>query len=567
MFPYLRSLLTTAALFLLVISPLRTLPYQTGGIARDRPDTLAARWLRDCYDLREKGQYTQALDTGLKALKICRQTGNTTLTAQAEQELAQVYMYLGEQAGRADQLRQGLEYARHASMLYAGMKDTTGWVKGLNAEGILYRSYAKLGDSTYYDSAMTCYQNALAMITRSGKGRRYTGILYNNISQFYIEYKKDYPAALRYLQAAVEANQHENTIVRLSYNYGNIAHVYQLMGNRKASLDYAYKTLDYARRTAVTNRILNAYKQVYDSYETFGPADSALHYYLLYDDLHDSISSLEVSRQIAEIQAKYETEKNKALIDQLNMRNREQKEEILFLASGIALLLLFLGGLFLLFRRVRRQKDLIARQSGELGIMMKELHHRVKNNLQVVTSLLSLQSYRLKDEEALDAIRLSHQRVQAMSFIHQRLYMGDNSRTVDMEEYLRDLTHSLMTAYGYVMENFDLQIRVTSKWMDVDKALPMGLIANEIITNALKYAYAGHEHPALHIRLSRQGDSHLFEVRDNGRIWNEKQWLEAGGSFGRQLVTSLCRQLNATEALTIDNGAVFTFVIPQEKAA
>jgi two-component sensor histidine kinase len=249
------------------------------------------------------------------------------------------------------------------------------------------------------------------------------------------------------------------------------------------------------------------------------------------------------------------------------MRNSEQKEEILFLVSGIALLLLFLAGLFLLFRRVRRQKDLIARQSGELGIMMKELHHRVKNNLQVVTSLLSLQSYRLKDEEALDAIRLSRQRVQAMSFIHQRLYMGENSRSVDMEEYLSDLARSLIIAYGYVPEDFDLRLEVTGKWMDVDKALPLGLIANEIITNALKYAYTGHDRPSLHIRLTADKEGYLFLVKDNGCNWDEKQWLEANSSFGRQLVTSLCRQLNATEALTIDNGAIFTFIIPLEIAA
>jgi len=249
------------------------------------------------------------------------------------------------------------------------------------------------------------------------------------------------------------------------------------------------------------------------------------------------------------------------------MRNSEQKEEIMFLALGIALLLLFLLGLLLLFRRVRRQKDLIARQSGELGIMMKELHHRVKNNLQVVTSLLSLQSYRLKDEEALDAIRLSQLRVQDMSFIHQRLYMGENSRTVNMEEYLRDLAHSLITAYGYGPDDFNLQLEVTGKWMDVDKALPVGLIANEIITNALKYAYTGNDHPALHIRLNGNKEGYLFVVKDNGCSWDEKQWLETSSSFGRKLVSSLCRQLNATESLTVDNGAVFTIIIPQENAA
>jgi two-component sensor histidine kinase len=191
----------------------------------------------------------------------------------------------------------------------------------------------------------------------------------------------------------------------------------------------------------------------------------------------------------------------------------------------------------------------------------------VKNNLQIVSSLLSLQSYRLQDAEAQEAIRLSQQRVQAMSFIHQRLYAGSDTRMVNMEEYIGDLAGTLMMAYGYFKETMELTIAVSKKWLDVDKALPLGLIANEIITNALKYAYQGVERPALRIELQENKEVIWLSISDNGRQWDTSVWTEKGGSFGKQLITTLCRQLNARQELVIRDGSVFTFTIPRERAA
>ncbi len=107
---------------------------------------------------------------------------------------------------------------------------------------------------------------------------------------------------------------------------------------------------------------------------------------------------------------------------------------------------------------------------------MKELHHRVKNNLQIVSSLLSLQTYKVQDEEAVLVLKESQQRVQAMSFIHQRLYKTESLTAVNMKEYLTDLAESLVSSYGYNRDDFDLHIAVDKEMLDIDKALPIGLI-------------------------------------------------------------------------------------------
>src|SRR5579859_809521 len=414
------------------------------------PDSIGTRLLREGRKNREAGQYTPAMDNDLQALHIFQQTGNRSREASVNTEIAQLYQYMGEQKSSPSLVRQGLDYVREGLDLYIAVKDTAKEVAARNTQGVIYRSMALVDRAYWYDSAMACYQAALARITPSGKGKRTTGALYNNISQVYSEYKKDYPAALHYLEEAVRFNAGQpDSAFNLSYNYGNIAAVYQKMGDKKRSLEYAYKTLDMARRVGTANRLLNAYEQLYNSYDQFGKADSAFHYYFIFDNMRDSMASLTTTRQIAEAQTKYETEKNKALITELNNRNNLQQKSIIVLLAGLAVVLLFSAGLFALFRRVQRQKQLITTQSGQLEVMMKELHHRVKNNLQIISSLLSLQSYRLKDEEALEAIRLSQQRVQAMSFIHQRLYTSDQARMVNMKEYLQDLTLSLVMAYGY----------------------------------------------------------------------------------------------------------------------
>jgi two-component sensor histidine kinase len=544
----------------------QSLPDQAGhSIAAQ--DSLARQLLRDCGELRDKGDYTASINAGLESLRISQKTGNTRDAARAYEQVAQVYQHLGEDKANPVLIDQGIEYARDAYEICHGIPDPGGEVECRNNQGIIYRSMALVGKTGYYDSALWYYESGLQTMKESGQGKEHAGTLYNNISQVYSEYKQDFPTALHYLQLAVESNKQIHNNRKLSYNYGNIAHVYAMLGDKKRSLEYAYLTLDLSRQLGMATRLQNAYQQLYDSYLTFKMPDSALHYFVLYDQIRDSLASVATTKQVAEMQTKYETEKNKSVIRELDSSNRAQKKDIVLLTAGIIALILFLLEQFLLLRRVQRQKRLITEQSSQLQLMMKELHHRVKNNLQIVSSLLSLQSYRMQDADAQEAIRLSQQRVQAMSFIHQRLYAGGDTRLVDMHEYLTELAGSLMMAYGYSKETMELRVKVSQKWLDVDRALPLGLIANEIITNALKYAYREVAHPSLQIDLIENKDHILLSIRDNGCQWDKKIWTDKGGSFGKQLIATLCDQLNARQELTTGGGSVFTFTIPREKAA
>lgn len=234
-----------------------------------------------------------------------------------------------------------------------------------------------------------------------------------------------------------------------------------------------------------------------------------------------------------------------------------------YLGGGVALLALLLGVMGWQYRRLRRSREHIRAQSAQLELLMKELHHRIKNNLAIVSSLLNLQAYQLDDDQAARAVREGQQRVEALSLIHQKLYQTDVLTRINVQEYLTNLAESLMHAYGFTAPCFDLELRVDQELLDVDVAIPLGLISNELITNAFKYAYGGMARPKLTIRLTNDNGLTL-DVADNGPGLDLHHWHKSDGSFGKQLLESLGEQLGGTWTIHAQPGTHFRPHIPSE---
>jgi two-component sensor histidine kinase len=232
------------------------------------------------------------------------------------------------------------------------------------------------------------------------------------------------------------------------------------------------------------------------------------------------------------------------------------------LAGGIVIVLLFTGLTVAQYRRQKAANSMILMQSDKLKLLMKELHHRVKNNLQIISSLLSLQSFRIKDEAASKAVREGQQRIEAMSLIHQRLYTRDNITEINIREFITDLVESLQNAYGYREDDITISLDIASERMDVDQAIPLSLIINELVTNVFKYACEDNSHPELTIKLLRVNDSIHLSVADNGRGINIEEWKEKEGSFGKELIRTFVKQLNGYLDLTVNSGTQFRLTIP-----
>ncbi|WP_165758830.1 histidine kinase dimerization/phosphoacceptor domain -containing protein [Niastella yeongjuensis] len=273
-----------------------------------------------------------------------------------------------------------------------------------------------------------------------------------------------------------------------------------------------------------------------------------------YNELKKTRDDEIISGHAQELATRYETGKKEAQIKDLDQQNRLRKKLLFgsFTASAIFLALLF--WVWLQNKRIKKQET-------HLNYLMKELHHRVKNNLQIVSSLLNLQSARIDDAQARKALMEGQHRIEAMSLIHQKLYQTKTTSRVNIQEFIAELSENLLHAYGYKAHNFNLQLQVEVKELEADMAIPVGLILNEVVTNAFKYAYKNVSDPALYISLQEQPNKLQLTIGDNGRELTEKAW-KYSTSFGRQLILSLTQQLEGTMQLNCDSGSVFTFTFP-----
>jgi len=191
----------------------------------------------------------------------------------------------------------------------------------------------------------------------------------------------------------------------------------------------------------------------------------------------------------------------------------------------------------------------------EKTIMLKEIHHRVKNNLQVITSLLRLQSREITHEESNVIFRESIDRVIAMSKIHEKIYQTENFSKIDLKDYINSLTENLIRSYS-LNQSIDTTIICDLESISTKSLVPTSLIFNELISNSIKYAFIGKESGKIAISILIRNNKVEFIYKDNG-TWKKR---ENPDSFGLVLIETLTEQLNGTFTLSIDNGTEYSFI-------
>jgi len=208
-----------------------------------------------------------------------------------------------------------------------------------------------------------------------------------------------------------------------------------------------------------------------------------------------------------------------------------------------------------LFRQTQHAKETLEQRVEErtrqwqeaharVQVLLKEVHHRVKNNMQVVSSLLRLQSDSLKDASAIEALRQSYGRIRSMALVHELLYQTENVERINLSHYLTHLTQHLFTSYSIPQNNIRLVIDVPEVWLDLDTAVPCGLIATEFITNALKYAYPDNRGGTLHVRFeSIPGQRGILTIADDGVGLQKPVEWDSVQTVGFRIISALTRQI------------------------
>jgi two-component sensor histidine kinase/HAMP domain-containing protein len=211
-----------------------------------------------------------------------------------------------------------------------------------------------------------------------------------------------------------------------------------------------------------------------------------------------------------------------------------------------------------IFERIRVENKL--RESlQEKEVLLKEIHHRVKNNLQVISSLLYLQSRKIKDVEALDMFVESQNRIRSMALIHEKLYQSEDMVHVDFAEYTRNLIGHLANSYGTQLKKVRIDTRFENVLLSIDKGIPCALIVNELVTNALKYAFPDGRQGTIRIDFEKAADETVaLTVQDDGVGLDTAFDLHQSETLGMQLVRSLTQQLRGKIDVGNGQGARFT---------
>lgn len=199
-------------------------------------------------------------------------------------------------------------------------------------------------------------------------------------------------------------------------------------------------------------------------------------------------------------------------------------------------------------------------------MLLKEIHHRVKNNLQVISSLLSLQQRQINDPKAAQAIQEGRNRVKAMALIHQNLYQDTDLVGVDASDYISKLTKNLIKNYKTEDKKIELYIDADPIKLNIDTIIPLGLVINELISNALKYAFVNKPSGAIDILLKSSSDTLTLSVIDNGKGLPEDFSVDHVSSLGFRLIKAFSNKLKADLKINSSNeGTKISLIIPHFK--
>ncbi|MBO0937036.1 tetratricopeptide repeat protein [Fibrella sp. HMF5335] len=484
----------------------------------------------------------------LKALHVHEPRG-------ASFELSRLYVRLSETENKLGRFDEALTYAKRAMLVAQQSRSDKdrALVRAYGNMALLYQDHwagQLRTDTTKFAQVLTYFRQAEAFCYKLNDT---LGIAECNMNIGALLVKRLDKQAIVYLKEALRlfALKHKegirvNAMLQLAGAYvtfGKPALAYQAL--QQAEQFYiSHKLNEYDLRLGLETSFVNYYTAT-------GQWQAAFDRLKRQHELERSQILADRDGAISRLNIEYDTEKKEALLAtqkrELGLRATNLRTQQWLTLAMVGLLLMAIG-LLATFFRLNQKNERISRQNAEL---VKEQNHRVKNNLQVVSSLLSLQASRLTDEAAKQAVEESQLRVQSMAILHRRLYDGEQLALVDLDEFIRELVNGVLITFG--CQSASVRFSIDTIYLSADKATPLGLIMNELTTNACKYAFPGNANPQLWIHCRRKGRLVLLDVADNGpgltevdvsQLQTDNLLVAKKRTFGLMLIEAQVTQLN-----------------------
>ena len=497
-------------------------------------------------------QLDKAQDVLFKAISLYEALNNESGLGNAYRSLGVLYQVMEE-------FEKSIEYTNKAIPI---LEKAGNYASVAIAQFNLIIGYGELGEfEKAYKAADYCLEivktKAPEEIFIPVRAHSYRGEVYMKA--------KDYANALKDYTSAWELCKAHIGEERCATYRTEIGQVYLMQNEFIKALEHLSIGVKAYEEKGQDN-IVQPYLDLAACYENLNDYKNALFYR---DKAHANTKKMledKVSNLQTEAFVKYETgKKDEALASQTLLLEQKSKAQTLIIAIAILLALLLLS-LFYFFNKNRKTTKIIRAKNAENELLLKEIHHRVKNNLEMVKSLIALQSAQLEDSATKDAMIASQNRVQSMGIIHQKLYQGSNLGSIEMKDYFVNLSDGILDTFN-VEDKVKIKCAMDTLELDVDTAVPIGLIVNELLTNALKYAFPEDKKGEISISLSKTNNNILtLKVADNGIGKTEGQ-VAKGTGFGSQLIKLLTQQLDGKMVEDHQKGTSVLFEFKMHKAA
>lgn len=516
-----------------------------------------------------KGKLDSALYWNFEALEIENKLHNRV-------SLARIYSNIGMCEVLKDEKRKGIKYFEKSYTIYSDstVNNDAKFMYG-NAANAMNNIGDTYKDLKEFDSAIFHINKAIKIAKKYHiklqirTGYIELGFCYNGL--------KNYNKALFYFN---KAKADPETITDI-YVYSNF-----LLGSSESylGLQKYNKAIEVAKKGINLKSFAdnNYYDMLSNFYQTLSKAFegnkdfvNAYFYFKKFKTYSDSLLLSKSTDKLNELSSKFEFQQKQQEIDLLQKENllkdvllKENKKSIIIywscilLASIISIAMLFF---YLNKQKINKKLEeknrIISDSLKDRELLLKEIHHRVKNNLQVISSLLNLQAKSITNPEALLAIKEGRDRIKNMTYIHQNLYEEGDLMGVSMKEYIEKLVKNLFKSYNIKKEKIELKYNVDDLKLNIETVIPVGLILNELLSNALKYAFVGKENGMIKVVLQQNDESLFLEVSDNG-IGMPANWnINKINTLGFQIVQSFVDKLKAKFLVTSKDGTCVGIII------
>ena len=484
--------------------------------------------------------YREKISDNLKAL--ARQLKEDKQIAASE-----TYLNL---ALASNQLKEYLSAARYY-VKSCTLKEKLGLRSQWDFAGVNYKEANMKDSSLYYH-----YKSKLGFKKDTQLNILYTYELLGD-THFHFD---QFDSALYYYRIAMKMNTHCNNRITMAGIHRRLADTYVKMGRLTEAEEEIGKGIALATEVSMAHR-RNLYKSATKLYSLTGDYKKAFSFQSQYTNLADSLARLETSLNLTRLLAQYKTSKKERELELLKIAS-EKKELVLenknVTIQSLAIVTLTSIVFIALFARQRskiKKKNLALDSANkEQLVLMQEVHHRVKNNLQLIASLINLQSTQVANVEVARELEKTRSRIMSIALIHQKLYQNENMSSVDLRSFLGSLIENILSTLPQEMR-IEKHIDISLVKVEIETAISIGLIVNELVANSIKHGFTGIISPRLTVQLTNTTDKIILIVEDNGSGRAGYSSVETAHGFGLHLIEILLRRLSGTMHTDFQNGS------------